>query len=151
MSVALPVEGACMCGQVRMKVSAPPIMTMACHCTGCQKLSASAFSLTAMIPSQAFEVTKGEPAIGALHGASQYFYCPNCLNGLFTRPAGMDAFVNVRPTMFDVPAWSTPFVETCVAEKLPWAWTSAKHSYPAYPPESDYGRLMQEYAAQAHA
>jgi len=30
-------------------------------------------------------------------------------------------FVNVRPTMFDVPAWSTPFMETCVSERLPWA------------------------------
>ena len=151
MSVSLPIEGGCMCGQVRMKVSAPPIMTMACHCTGCQKLSASAFSLTAMIPSQGFEVLHGEPQIGALHGASKYFYCPNCLNWLFTRPAGMDAFVNIRPTMFGVPTWSTPFMETFVAEKLPWAWTTARHSYPGFPPESDYGRLMQEYAAQAHA
>ena len=151
MSVSLPVEGACMCGQVRMKISAPPIITMACHCTGCQKLSASAFSLTAMIPNASFEVTKGEPVIGALHGASRYFYCPNCLNWLFTRPAGMDAFVNVRPTMFDVPAWSTPFIETCASEKLPWAKTSAAHSYDQYPPEADYGRLMQEYATRAQA
>jgi hypothetical protein len=151
MSVNIPIEGGCMCGQVRMKVSTPPIMAMACHCKGCQKMSASAYSLTAMIPSEGFEVLEGEPQIGAMHGASKYFYCPKCLNWLFTRPAGMDAFVNVRPTMFGVAAWSTPFVETFVAEKLPWAWTSAKHSYPGYPPESDYARLMQEYAAQAHA
>ncbi len=151
MSASLPVEGACMCGQVRMRISAPPIITMACHCAGCQKLSASAFSLTAMIPSAAFEVTKGEPAIGALHGASQYFYCPNCFNWLFTRPAGMDAFVNVRPTMFGVAAWSTPFIESYVSEKLPWAKTSAVHSFDRFPPASDYGRLMAEYAQWAAA
>ena len=58
-----PVEGACMCGQVKLRVSAPPIMTAACHCTGCQKLSASAFSLTAMIPAEGVEVI-GETAIG---------------------------------------------------------------------------------------
>ena len=147
MSVALPVEGGCMCGQVRLKVSAPPIMTMACHCAGCQKLSASAFSLTAMIPSEGFEITKGEPAIGALHGASQYFYCPNCLNWLFTRPAGMDAFVNVRPTMFAIPAWSTPFVESFISEKLPWAVTGARHSFAQYPTPDRYGPLIEEYAA----
>jgi hypothetical protein len=146
-----PVEGACMCGQARLTIGAPPIITMACHCTGCQKLSASAFSLTAIIPSASFEVISGEPAIGALHGASKYFYCPNCLNWLFTRPAGMDAFVNVRPTMFDVPEWSTPFIETCISEKLPWAKTSAVHSYDRFPPPEDYGRLMQEYATRAHA
>lgn len=148
MSAALPVEGGCMCGRVRMRISAPPIITMACHCTGCQKLSASAFSLTAMIPSAAFEVTKGEPAIGALLGASRYFYCPNCFNWLFTRPAGMDAFVNVRPTMFDVTAWSTPFIESCVSEKLPWANTAAKHSFDRFPAPDQYGQLVADYAAQ---
>jgi len=146
MSVQLPVEGACMCGQVRLKVSIPPIMTAACHCTGCQKLSASAFSLTAMIPSEGVEVI-GDTAIGALHNASKYEYCPNCLNWLITRPAGMP-FVNVRPTMFNVLAWSTPFMETCASDKLAWAKTSARHSYAQYPPEADYGPLMAEYAAQ---
>ncbi len=149
MSINLPIEGACMCGQVRLRVSARPVITGACHCRGCQRLSASAFSLTAIIPADGVEVM-GETAIGALHGESKYEYCPRCLNWLLTRPAGMP-FVNMRPTMFDVPAWSTPFMETCVAEKLPWANTSAKHSYPGYPPESDYGRLMQEYAEQARA
>ena len=136
-----------MCGQVRMRISAAPVITMACHCAGCQKLSASAFSLTTMIPNDGFEVTKGEPAIGALHGSSKYFYCPNCLNWLFTRPAGMDAFVNVRPTMFDVPAWSTPFIESFVSEKLPWAATSAKYSFDRFPPPDQYGKLVAEYAA----
>ena len=28
----LPREGGCRCGQVRFKVTAPPLLTMACHC-----------------------------------------------------------------------------------------------------------------------
>ena len=149
MSVQLPVEGGCLCGQVRMKISAPPLMTMACHCTGCQKLSASAFSLTAMIPVDGFEVIKGEPQVGALHGESKYFYCPHCLNWLCTIPATATRFVNVRPTMFDVPAWSTPFIESFVSEKLPWASTPAKHSFDRFPAPEQYGMLVVEYAAQA--
>ena len=39
-------EGGCRCGRVRLRVEAPPLITMACHCTGCQRMSASAFSLT---------------------------------------------------------------------------------------------------------
>lgn len=31
-----------------------PILTMACHCRGCQRMSASAFSLTAMFPNSDF-------------------------------------------------------------------------------------------------
>jgi len=143
--VHLPVEGACMCGQVTLRVTVPPIMTAACHCAGCQKLSASAFSLTAMIPAEGFEVI-GETAIGGLHNESKYEYCPNCLNWLLTRPAGMP-FVNVRPTMFDVPAWSTPFMETFVSERLLWARTAARHSFAKYPRNEAYGPLIAEFAA----
>jgi hypothetical protein len=56
-------------------------------------------------------------------------------------------FVNVRPTMFDVPAWSTPFMETWVSERLPWARTAARHSFAKYPGNEDYGPLMAEFAA----
>ena len=41
--LTIPQEGGCRCGQVRLKISAPPILTMACHCTGCQKMSSSAY------------------------------------------------------------------------------------------------------------
>ncbi len=138
-----------MCGETRMRVSKPPVMTGACHCRGCQRLSASAFSLTAIIPADGVEVI-GETSIGALHRESKYEYCPHCLNWLLTRPAGMP-FVNVRPTMFDAPDWATPFMETCVSEKLPWASTAAVHSFDRYPDEADYGRLMQDYAQRMKA
>lgn len=134
-----------MCGESRLRVSVAPIITMACHCKGCQKMSASAFSLTAMVPAQGFEVIKGKPQVGALRGASQYFYCPQCLNWLYTTPAGVP-FVNVRPTLFDIPQWSTPFIESYVSEKLPWATTRARHSFDHYPTPDRYGPLMEEYA-----
>lgn len=146
MSVTYPVDGACMCGEVHVRVVAPPMITMACHCTGCQKLSASAFSLTAMFSPDAFTITKGAPQIGALHGANPYYFCPRCLNWLYTAPAGAP-IVNVRPALFKIPAWSTPFIESYVSEKLPWATTSAKHSFDKFPGMEQYGRLLAEYAA----
>ena len=72
----LPWEGGCRCGKVRIKVSAPPLLSMACHCTGCQKMTASAFSLSLAIPAEGFEVTEGEPVIGGLHGADHHYHCP---------------------------------------------------------------------------
>ncbi len=142
----LPAEGACMCGQCRVRVSAAPIITMACHCTGCQKLSASAFSLTAMVPAAGFALIAGETRIGALHGDNPYVYCANCLNWLYTELTSAP-FVNVRPGMFNVPAWSVPFIESYVSEKLPWATTPARHSFEKYPEPHQYGPLMAEFAA----
>jgi hypothetical protein len=140
-----PIEGGCVCGRVRVRVSAPPLITMACHCKGCQRLSASAFSLTAMFPAAAFEVIAGETQTGALHGTSKYAYCAHCLNWLYTAPPGAP-FVNVRPALFDIPAWSTPFIESYVSEKLPWASTPARQSFEKFPAREQYTKLLADYA-----
>lgn len=142
----LPAEGACRCGRVRFRVTKPPLLTMACHCSGCQKMTASAYSLSAAIPADGFEVTEGEPAIGGLHGASRHYFCPHCMSWMFTRPEGLDWFVNVRATMFDDTDWFTPFVETWTSEALPWAKTPARHSYEGQPPLETYEGLLKEFA-----
>ncbi len=140
----LPWEGACRCGQVRVRVSAPPLLTMACHCRGCQRMSASAFSLSVAIPGEGFAVTQGDPVIGGLHGVHRHFFCPHCMSWMFTRPQGVE-FVNLRATMLDDTSWCVPFIETCTDERLPWATTPAVHSFGKFPPMTDYARLVAEY------
>ncbi|MDX0425297.1 GFA family protein [Sinorhizobium medicae] len=142
----LPWHGGCRCGQVRIKVNARPLVTMACHCTGCQRMTSSAFSLSIAIPSEGFEVTSGEPVIGGLHGATRHYFCPHCMSWMFTRPEGMDWFVNLRATLLDDASWYRPFIETWTCEKLPWANTSAIHSYKALPPLEDFEQLLADYA-----
>ncbi len=68
---------------------------------------------------------------------------------MFTRPEGIDAFVNLRPTMLDDPRWFTPFIETWTREKLHWAVTPAVHSFERLPAMSEYEGLVKAYAAQA--
>ncbi|UQA58150.1 GFA family protein [Polyangium aurulentum] len=145
----LPWEGGCRCGQVRLRITVPPLLTMACHCTGCQRMSSSAYSLSAAIPSDGFQVTKGEPVIGGLHGDVRHFFCPHCMSWMFTRPPGMDWFVNLRPTMLDDPSWFKPFIETFTSEKLAWASTPAVHSYEGFPPFEAYEGLTKEFAETA--
>jgi hypothetical protein len=145
----LPWEGGCRCGRVRLKISAKPLLTMACHCTGCQKMSSSAYSLSAAIPVEGFEVTRGEPVIGGLHGLTKHYFCPRCMSWMFTRPEGMDWFVNLRPTMLDDASWFTPFIETWTREKLPFAETGAVYSYETLPEMAAYEGLVKEYMAQA--
>lgn len=147
---ALPMEGSCRCGATRIRITAPPLMTAACHCRGCQKMAASAYSLTAMIPTQGFEVIAGEPVRGGAAGDQlSHMCCPDCMSWMFTRITGLDMFLNVRPTMLDDPSWFTPFIETMTAEKLPWAQTPARHSFEGFPPMEAFEALMAEFAAEA--
>jgi hypothetical protein len=143
----LPWQGGCRCGRLRVEVSAPPLMSAACHCTGCQKMSASAFSLTLTLPAAGFRVTAGEPVIGGLHGATRHFFCPHCLAWVFTRPEGLDDIVNLRATMLDAAGWVVPFVEFWTSERLPWARTPAAHSYPTEPEFEAFPALIAEFAA----
>lgn len=123
-------------------------MTMTCHCVGCQRMSSSAFSLTAMFMADAFEVTRGEVVIGGLHGPeAQHYFCAHCMTWMFTRPAIAPHVVNVRPTMFDDHAWFAPFVESFTKTKLPWAVTGAVHSFEQFPPMDAYEGLMKAFMA----
>jgi hypothetical protein len=132
-----------------MRVTAPPLLTLACHCTGCQRMTASAYSLSVALPANGFEVVEGEPVIGALHGPSRHYYCPHCKSWLFTRPEGMDELVNLRATMLEDHSWFSPFVETSTSEGFAWAKTGAPHSFPNMPEGAAFGPLVAEYAGWA--
>jgi hypothetical protein len=144
----LPWTAGCRCDRIRMQITAPPIVTMACHCRGCQRMTASAFSLSILVPATGFEVTAGEPVIGGLHGATRHFHCDHCKSWLFTRPDGMDAFVNVRATMLDEAGWYAPYVETATTEGLPWAKTGAVHSFPNIPGPEVWGPIVEAFARE---
>ncbi len=142
----LPWEGGCLCGQVRFRLTEPPLLTMACHCRGCQKLSASAYSLSFAAPRAGFAVTQGETALGGLHGPHEQHYCPHCKNWMFIYPASVNTIVNVRSTLLDEHDWCAPFIEVYTAEKLPWAETSAPHSFETQPDLEGYAPLIEAFA-----
>lgn len=146
----LPLDGGCRCDRVRIRLTKAPLLTTACHCNGCQRMSSSAFSLSAICLADALEITRGDTVIGGLHGPdAHHHFCAHCMTWMFTRISFLPHIVNVRPTMFDDHAWFSPFMETYTSTKLPWATTGAVHSFPEFPPVDAYERLMQEYAQRA--
>jgi hypothetical protein len=93
-------------------------------------------------------VLEGAPVIGGLRGEPRHHFCPGCMSWMFTRMPVV-GFVNVRPTMLDDASWFSPFVETYLSERLPWASTPAVHGFQAFPAFEDWARLSEAYAAQA--
>lgn len=147
MPPALPIEGGCRCGRVRLRIDAAPMMTMACHCRGCRQMSGSAFSLNVAVPSAALHVI-GDAVIGGLHGDQvRHHHCDHCKSWLFTRIEPDPGFANIRAGALDRPQDFPPFIETWTDEALPWATTSARHRYPGFPPAEAFGPLLAEYAA----
>ena len=128
-----------------LSISAPPLLTGACHCIGCQRMTGGAFSLAVVVSDEAFEVTEGEPVIGGLHGEVPHYFCPYCMSWIFTRVPGVQ-MVNVRATMLDDTTGFEPFVETYTSEKLPWATTPAVHAFDKFPEPEAWPGLMEAYA-----
>jgi hypothetical protein len=111
-------------------------------------MSSSAFSLTAIFLADSFEVTRGVPVIGGLHGADvHHFFCEHCMTWMFTRPQAMQHIVNVRSTLLDAPPRSAPFMETFSKTKLPWVVTGAVHSFEEFPPMEAYMGLIKAFSA----
>ena len=146
----LPWEGGCRCGQVRLRVMKAPLLAGACHCTGCQSMTASAFSLSLGLPADGLDITKGEDKLvpGGVQQESRHMFCSFCKTWMFTRPAGMDWLVNLRASMLDDHSWFEPFAEFWTREKLPWVKTPAQYSYEALPEESAWESLMKAFAEQ---
>ncbi len=144
-----PEIGRCRCGRVEIEISAPPFMTAACHCRGCQRMSSSAFSLSAIVAEPHFRLRQGVPVKGGLKGPQlDHYFCPDCMTWMFTRITGMEGMVNVRPTMFDTLRWCEPFIETMTSERLPWVTTPARHRFEAFPRPEDFPKLIAEFAAE---
>jgi hypothetical protein len=144
----LPWVGGCRCGELRFRVTAPPFLSSACHCTGCQRMTSSAFTLSLSIPRDGFEVIQGEPVLGGVGDPAIHYHCPRCKSWVFTRPVEPAMFVNIRTAMLDAPGWARPFVELCRGEGFAWVATGAKHSYDATPEEADWPRLVAAYASE---
>lgn len=150
MDTKLPMEGGCRCGKTRFRVTRPALLTSACHCTGCQRMTSSAFSLSIAVPSDGFAITLGEPVIGGLHNpALKHHHCEHCKSWIFTRIEADKSFVNIRASMLDDHTGFVPFVELWTSEKIPWATTPAQRSFETMPAMEAFPSLLAEFAAHA--
>lgn len=145
----MPIEGGCRCGKVRFRINQSPLFTAICHCTGCQKMTGSAFSTTVCVPADGFDVIEGETVAGGMHGGREkgdHQHCDWCKSWIFTRVPAAMGVINVRATMLDDASWVTPFLETYTSEALPWAIQDSPRSYAKFPPPEEYQAIVADYA-----
>ena len=123
----LPLTGGCHCGALRYEISAAPILTYTCHCTDCQRISGTAFTLAIIVPESAFRLTKGEPRpverIADSGRANIRLLCPDCgcwISGT-GRPDDAGVLVRrVRAGTLDDRSWLRPTAHFFTRSKQPW-------------------------------
>jgi hypothetical protein len=110
-------------------------------------MTGGAYSVSSLYPAERFGVADGETVRGGLKSGPDHRFCAECMSWMYTVPEGLEAFVNVRSSMFDDAAEHRPYVEMCVGEALPGAASGAVRSYEGFPQESEFPELSAGYSA----
>lgn len=120
-----PIEGSCQCGQVTYKLFKPPQKVIACHCTECQKLSTSPFSVTALVASKDI-VFQGELKEWSRSSDSgnknNAKFCPTCGNRIYHyNPAEPETIkLKLKPINLSDASIFEPSAHIWVSEKQSW-------------------------------
>ncbi len=109
---SLPLEGGCQCGKLRYEVSMPPLMIYCCHCTNCQKISGSAFVLSATILEPSFQFTAGDARktewISDAGNQRFGYFCGDCGTRIAHGQTPSIGVLSLRAGAFDDRSWVEP-------------------------------------------
>lgn len=114
------LEGACLCGAVRYRVTAPPIDAAYCHCRICQKSAGAPVVAWLTSDVSSFAYTGEPPAIyrSGLH--SQREYCGRCGTQIAFRRIESPATVDVTIASLDDPSRVVPEYHIWRQSRLSW-------------------------------
>ena len=118
----LPQTGGCHCGKIRYEVVEEPRLVYTCHCTDCQRITSSAFSLGIALPEASFRLTAGEPRpierVPDSGRLNTRFVCLDCACWIYSMPRG--GVVRVRAGTLDDTSWLRPTRHIWTRSKQPW-------------------------------
>lgn len=147
--VTLPQTGGCHCGALRYELAAPPLMIYNCHCTNCQKITGSAFTVAATIPEAAFRFTKGAPKTVEWKsdaGNIRFgYFCADCGTRIAHGQIPSIGMLSLRAGTFDDTSWVEPVGDI---------WTRSAQKWVKLLPLTaegqprDYGPFIERYRAQ---
>ncbi|MBY0423254.1 MAG: GFA family protein [Parvularculaceae bacterium] len=143
------LSGGCACGALRYQLSAAPLMIYNCHCTNCQKITGSAFTVVATVPEGALSFVRGAPSRvewKADSGNLRFgLFCGACGSRIANGQTPTNAMLSLRCGTFDDTSWVAPVGDIWTKSAMPWV-TFRPLTAPEQP--KDYGPVLAAFAAQ---
>jgi hypothetical protein len=125
-----PLDGGCLCGAVRYRVTKAPLDSGYCHCRMCQKTSGAPVQASAEFPLEGFALTKGEAKAYRSSEWGVRHFCPECGSQLTFRLALNPGYISVNLPTLDRPEALTPRMHIWRESRIPWFET--KDNLPRY-------------------
>lgn len=120
-----PIKGSCQCGQVTYRLAEAPKIVLACHCTECQKLSTSPYSVTAVVATNAIEFSgelKEWSRSAESGNKNSAKFCPVCGNRVYHFNPDDESTIKLKlkPVKMTDDRIFEPTMHVWVSEKLSW-------------------------------
>ncbi len=143
--------GGCLCGAIRYRLNAPPLMIYNCHCTNCQKITGSAFVVSATILESSFEIMEGGPKRyewTSDAGNRRYgLFCGACGGRIAHGQTPGNGFLSLRAGTFDDTSWIEPVGDIWTKSAQGWIEFPANRLRTEGQP-TDYAPFLERYRAQ---
>ena len=115
----IAMSGGCQCGAVRYRATQFLDSSHICHCRMCQKAMGNFFAALIGIPREAFQWTRGEPALFRSSDPVTRGFCGICGTPLLYDYA-TSKHLNVTTGSLDNPALFPPGVQFGKEARMPW-------------------------------
>ena len=115
----IAMSGGCQCGAVRYRATQFLDSSHICHCRMCQKAAGNFFAALIGIPRDAFEWTRGQPALFQSSDPVTRGFCRDCGTPLLHDYA-TSKHLNVTTGSLDNPALFPPGVQFGKEARMPW-------------------------------
>ena len=115
------LEGGCLCGAIRYKVTGPPRDSGSCHCRSCRKASSAPELPYAQFDLSAYAITRGWPA--QYHSSPEVTrsFCGHCGSPLTYRHASQPDRLDIMTCSLDDPDALPPAYHVWLSHKPVWA------------------------------
>jgi len=94
------IDGGCHCGNITYEAEIDPGKVGICHCTDCQTLSGSAFTVFVPAPVEGFRLLTGQPKLYVKTAESgnqrAQAFCPECGSRLYAAAVTDPQTLNIR-------------------------------------------------------
>jgi hypothetical protein len=122
-NIEYPIKGSCQCGEITYELLEPPLMVAAFHCKECQKLSTSAFSITAMVNASSVKFNgsmKNWSRVADSGNVSGAKFCPSCGNRIYHFDPNDPDKLKLKPSNLTDTRIINPTIHVWVSEKQDW-------------------------------
>lgn len=145
-----PIEGGCVCGSVRYRLTGAPLAAYNCHCADCQRVSGGTHTISMPIAADRLEQLRGDTQTFDKPADSgrvvRMVCCARCGTNLWNRPLAAPDMMVLKAGTLDDASWASPVGNIWTDSRLPWVEIDpAMVNFPGQP--ADRQPLYDAWAA----